>query len=290
MQSSTPCVKKMACFSGQPSHLMTNTTVGYTALSTTHSSKSPMPTHYLAKLTSTKRTPKSNLHLGVALASNAGALNAGGFLAVGRYTSHMTGIISTAADDLILGKFIPAFAAILMLMAFISGSTCTALMVNYAKRSGMVNIYAPVLLLEAVLLLIFGLIGSTLQTHAVLTVSFTAVLLCYVMGLQNALITKISNAVIRTTHITGLVTDIGIELGKLIYWSRNKGQAHEAEIANNQSNLRLHGMLTGAFFAGGIVGAAGFKYLGFISTLPLALGLFALSLAPQLTPKILKRK
>ena len=45
-----------------------------------------MPTHYLAKLTSPKRTARANLHLGAALACVAGALNAGGFLAVGQYT------------------------------------------------------------------------------------------------------------------------------------------------------------------------------------------------------------
>ena len=228
------------------------------------------------------------MHLGVVLACIAGALNAGGFLAVGRYTSHMTGIISTAADDLVLGNIIPAIAAIFMLMAFIGGSACTALAVNFAKRNNMNNIYAPVLLFEAVLLLVFGLVGSTLQSHAFLTVSFTAMFLCYVMGLQNALITKISDAVIRTTHVTGLVTDIGIELGKLIYWSRYKEFAHEAEVLSNSKKLYLHGILVCAFFAGGIAGAAGFKYLGFISTLPLALALLALSLAPQFNPDISK--
>ena len=244
-----------------------------------------MPAHYLARLTSTTRTSRANLHLGVALASIAGALNAGGFLAVGEYTSHMTGIISAAADNLILGKFIPAIAAVLMLIAFVSGSACTAIMVNYAKQ----HIYTPVLLLEAVLLLVFGLIGSTLQTHAVMTVSFTAVLLCYVMGLQNALITKISNAEIRTTHVTGLVTDIGIELGKLIYLFREKGQIREAEVASNYYKLRLHSMLVCAFFSGGVIGAAGFKYVGFISTLPLALALLTLSLAPRFTSKFTSR-
>lgn len=240
-----------------------------------------MPVHYLTKLTSTQRTSKANLHLGVALASNAGALNAGGFLAVGQYTSHMTGIVSIAADDLILGKFIPAIAAFFMLGAFIWGSACTALIVNYAKDKNMRHIYTPVLLLEAALLLVFGLVGSTLQLHAVMTVSFTAVLLCYVMGLQNALITKISNAEIRTTHVTGLVTDIGIELGKAIYWNQDYARTHAGELTANKNKLRLHGTLVFAFFAGGIAGAAGFKYLGFISTLPLALALLALSLAPK---------
>lgn len=247
-----------------------------------------MPAQYLTKLTSTQRTAKANLHLGVALASNAGALNAGGFLAVGQYTSHMTGIVSIAADDLILGKIIPAIAAFFMLCAFILGSASTAIIVNYAKDKNMPHIYTPVLLLEAALLLVFGLVGSTLQLHAVMTVSFTAVLLCYVMGLQNALITKISNAEIRTTHVTGLITDIGIELGKLIYWNREYVQTHAGEVTANRNKLRLHGMLVGAFFLGGVAGAAGFNYLGFISTLPLALALLTLSLAPRFQLKIPK--
>lgn len=245
-----------------------------------------MPAHYLAKLTSPKRTAAANLHLGVTLAGIAGALNAGGFLAVGEYTSHMTGMLSSAADNLILGQFIPAFAALFMLVAFIWGSACTALMVNYAKRNDMRYIYTPVLLLEAVLLLVFGLVGSSLQKHELITVSFTTVLLCYVMGLQNALITKISNAEIRTTHVTGLVTDIGIELGKLIYWNRDQTHSNDGEVAANHQKLRVHGMLVCAFFCGGIMGAAGFKYVGFISTLPLAIILIALSLAPRFSDEL----
>ncbi|CAN5861643.1 YoaK family protein [soil metagenome] len=240
-----------------------------------------MPTHYLAKLTSPKRTARSNLHLGATLAVIAGALNAGGFLAIGQYTSHMTGIISSASDYLILGKFVPAFAAIFMLIAFTWGAACTALIVNYAKRNNMRYIYTPVLWLEAGLLLVFGLVGSQLREHEVITVSFTAILLCYVMGLQNALITKISNAVIRTTHVTGLVTDLGIELGKMIYWNRTQTHANENNVAANHYKLHLYSTLIGAFFIGGLLGAAGFKYLGFISTLPLAAALILLSIAPR---------
>ena len=78
-------------------------------------------------------------------------------------------------------------------------------------------------MLEAVLLLCFGLLGSNLERHRLLFVPVTVVLLCFVMGLQNAIITKISRAEIRTTHVTGLVTDMGIELGKLIYWKLPPG-------------------------------------------------------------------
>ena len=97
-----------------------------------------MAIHYLAKLTSPKRTNDSNLHLGLVLSSIAGALNAGGFLAIGQYTSHMTGIISTAADDLILMHYVPALAALLMLTAFIAGAATTAFWVNPRQTQGAV--------------------------------------------------------------------------------------------------------------------------------------------------------
>ena len=241
-----------------------------------------MPINYLAHLTSPRRTAQRNLHLGVSLAFVAGALNAGGFLAIGQYTSHMSGIVSSAADNLVIGNVVLALSAFFSLLAFIAGSASTALLVNYAKRHSVVYIYTPTLIFEALLLLFFGLVGKKLHQHEIVQVSFTAVLLCYVMGLQNALITKISNAEIRTTHVTGLVTDIGIELGKLIYWNRHHEQIQAADVIANRTKLKVFGLLVLFFFLGGLVGALGFKHIGFASTVPLAIALIVLSLAPVL--------
>jgi len=246
-----------------------------------------MPINYLSALTSPKRSARTNLHLGVTLAAIAGALNAGGFLAVGQYTSHMTGMLAAATDDLVLGRFLPAMAALFALFSFATGAACTALIVNFAKRNHLPYIYTPVLLIEALLLLIFGLIGTKLQQHEVITVSFTTLMLCYTMGLQNALITKISNAEIRTTHVTGLVTDIGIEVGKLIYWNKNRDELHpDEEVGANMNKLRLHLMLVVSFFVGGVLGAFAFKHFGFVSTVPLSIALIILSLAPNLKQRL----
>ena len=79
-----------------------------------------MPLHLLNSLTAKQRSQRSNRQLGCLLAFVAGAVNAGGFLAVQKYTSHMTGIISAMADDLIMFKAIgyatvlPIAAAMLM--------------------------------------------------------------------------------------------------------------------------------------------------------------------------------
>jgi uncharacterized membrane protein YoaK (UPF0700 family) len=97
------------------------------------------------------------------------------------------------------------------------------------------------------------------------------------MGLQNAMITKISGSVIRTTHLTGMITDIGIALGRVaeMRWTKTG-----ADFTEEFASMRLLGSLVGLFFVGGMVGALGFKQLGFLFTLPLAVILLLLAAMP----------
>ncbi|MCP1572787.1 hypothetical protein J2S30_001166 [Herbaspirillum rubrisubalbicans] len=162
-----------------------------------------MPINYLRRLTSPARTDLSNRHLGRSLAFIAGAVNAGGFLAVGQYTSHMSGIVSSLADNLVLGETLLLVAGASALLSFLLGAACSAVMINWARRRGLHSEYAMPLMLEAMLLLCFGILGSNLENHRLLFVPVTVALLCFVMGLQNAMISKISRSEIRTTHVTG---------------------------------------------------------------------------------------
>jgi uncharacterized membrane protein YoaK (UPF0700 family) len=100
------------------------------------------------------------------------------------------------------------------------------------------------------------------------------------MGLQNAMITKISKAEIRTTHVTGLVTDIGIEIGKGLYWNRGVGAAEAGYVAADIRRLGLLASLLGMFLVGGLAGAIAFKQLGFVATVPLAALLLVLAAVP----------
>lgn len=211
----------------------------------------------------------------------AGAINAGGFLAVQQYTSHMTGIVSAMADNIALGAYDLVLGGAGGLLSFLLGAACSAIMVNYSRRRRLHGEFALPLLLEAFLLLCFGLLGARLATVAGLFVPVTVMLLCFIMGLQNALITKLSKADIRTTHITGIVTDIGIELGKSLYWN-SPGSSKQPPVAVNRAKLQVLTLLALSFFLGGVVGAFGFKYLGYIATVPLALVLITLAIVPAL--------
>ena len=89
--------------------------------------------------------------------------------------------------------------------------------------------------------------------------------LLFSMGLQNSLVTRVSQSVVRTTHLTGLFTDLGIQLSQLFF---KKAKAERSRL-NRSIFLKL--MIISCFFLGCIVG--GFVYLRFeLKTLLLPVG------------------
>ncbi len=241
-----------------------------------------MPIKFLRGFTQPVRTDAANRRLGCSLAFVAGGANAGGFLAVGQYTSHMSGIVASLSDNLALGQLVLVLAGFSALLAFLFGAATSSVLIHWGRRHQTHSEYAAPLMFEALLLLAFGVMGANLENHRLLYVPGTVALLCYVMGLQNAIITKISRAEIRTTHVTGLVTDIGIELGKMSYWNRPGVARHLPRVAGDRQKLRLLCALLGMFFLGGLAGALGFKHLGFVATVPLAGILVMLAIVPLL--------
>lgn len=238
-----------------------------------------MPLHYARYLVGHRRHASANRQLGCLLALNAGALNAGGFLAVQQYTSHLTGAVSAVADNTVLGRYSLALDGLVGVLAFLLGAAVCALLVNHGRRQRLRSEYARPLLLEAALILVFGLLGARLATDETLLVPATVLLLCFTMGLQNALVTKLSQREIRTTHMTGVVTDLGIEIGKALYWNRVE---HAELVQADRARIGILASLFACFLLGGLLGAWGFKHIGYGFTLPLALLLAVLAAVPTL--------
>lgn len=237
----------------------------------------PSLRRYLLTVAGPVRTRRHNLQLASLLAFTAGVLNSVGFVAVAVYTSHMTGLTAGIADHLVLGNLAVVWTGLLGLVSFVAGAAACALVFNWGRRRELRGRYANVLVIEALLILLFGLLADSL-TWGFREFVFIAVL-CFTMGMQNAIITKISDAQIRTTHVTGMVTDIGIELGKLAYRHRSH---HLDPVVANPFKLSMLSMLVGLFFAGGLVGALGYLEFGFAVVVPLAFLLLAAASAPLL--------
>lgn len=221
------------------------------------------------------RTEAGDERLGVILAFVAGAINAGGFLAVGTYTSHMTGMVSSIADDLSAHQWKLAALAVVHIFSFFAGSVLSSLLVNWARRRHLHSEFALALMVEAVLLLGFGLMAASGVVGEATGLHLLISWLCFIMGLQNGLITKISHADIRTTHMTGIITDLGVETGRLLFGKTTDGTVHW----NRKKVVRLARLLS-AFLIGAIAGAVVFKAFGFVSVVPFAVLLALLAVLP----------
>jgi uncharacterized membrane protein YoaK (UPF0700 family) len=231
---------------------------------------------YLRDLVHTERSDRANRHLARYLTFMAGAANAGGFLAVHQYTSHMSGVVSAMAANLAVGEFHLVGIGLLALISFLSGSITTTVLIRIAREHRLRSQYALPLALESLMFASFCLTVRHLREH---NIAATIGILCLSMGLQNAMITKLSGHVIRTTHLTGMVTDIGICCGRLLLPGiGNKDIDRTQEIRT----LRLLGSLVGLFFLGGVMGAVGFEHVGFGFMLPISGSLLLLSLLPIL--------
>lgn len=235
---------------------------------------------YLRKLSGLHRTRQADVHLGLTLAFIGGAINAGAFVMVNQYTSHMTGVVSSIADGLMLGDMRFALSALGSLICFMVGAAITELMVNWARGRRLQSEYALPLILEAVLLLVMSYFGREMHQHMGLFISFSIMALCFMMGLQNAIITRISNAVIRTTHVTGIVTDIGMEFGKMLFWNRKVSQDDETYVKANRQKLFLLSSLLIAFFIGACAGVYAFQKLGYNTMYIIAAVLLLLAVMP----------
>ncbi|MGH1572599.1 YoaK family protein [Methylobacterium sp. P31] len=164
------------------------------------------------------RTPEADRKLALLLAAVAGALNTAGFYAVGLYASNMTGNVSAISDRAGTGSFALAGQALLLILLFVLGSATSTLLIRRRLRHALPGAYAYSVCAEAVLLVAIGLFVLPLRDPARSQALVHG--LGFALGLQNAAVTKISEARVRTTHVTGMITDIGIEPRALARWRR----------------------------------------------------------------------
>ena len=193
------------------------------------------------------RTPAVDLLLASSLAFVAGGINSVGFLAYGYFSANMTGNVSFVSELLSYGQLRAAAAFLMIALMFITGAFLASLFIQMGKRQRLKTVYALTLGLEGAILMLVGVLVSAVPdaVNGFVVVS----LLALSMGIQNAASTRISGSRVRTTHVSGLATDIGVGLALL--WGAG-GNAQRDEIAKR---LQLHAVTILAFAFGGILGA-----------------------------------
>ena len=231
----------------------------------------------LRRLAGRDRSETANWALGALLALTAGTVDVSGFLAYSQFTSHMSGLTATIAATLVTEGPRVMLRPLAVLFAFLGGAALCSILVNWSRRRDYESVFAVPLLLESVLL-------ATIPCLTLLPVRAPATLLLAVMalsmGLQNAAGAKISGAALRTTHVTGMVTDIGIELGRALYWN----QSTRLEPVRSRARLLwLKTLLVALFLLGGVLAAFGYPKFGLRLLWPFALVLALITAIPVAT-------
>jgi uncharacterized membrane protein YoaK (UPF0700 family) len=200
------------------------------------------------------RTSSIDLLLAVVLSFVAGGSNSAGYFAFGYFSANMTGNVSMVSDHISAWQVNLAFGFLEIVLMFILGAFVASLAIAFGKQRRISNIYALTLLLEVGLLMAAGLVTglSDAKANGIAIVG----LLSLTMGIQNAASTRISDGRVRTTHLSGLTTDIGVNLALLI------GHSGALEKAILKRRLKLHIATVVAFLLGGIVGVFGYKLGG----------------------------
>lgn len=197
------------------------------------------------------------------MALSAGAVNAGGFLATGRFVTHVTGFATLFGADVVRQEWGVALGILSVPLFFLFGAFIAGWGIDrqiLKKRpphfDGVMGLSATSLLLVAFLPDIerAPTIGELIHLWEVYLV---LALLCFSSGLQNAALTSSSGSSVRTTHLTGITTDLGLGLARMFYESLPLQQRRSERRTN-----WIRAATIGSFILGSAIGAGLFLRFG----------------------------
>lgn len=212
--------------------------------------------------------------LAITLAWVAGYTNIITIITCGHVTSHVTGTASNLGRDVVEGSWPMVWFALYVLLTFFLGAASSALMTETGRRRGWDSIYVLPMAFEA-MLLAFVAVGvefwRTSPNELLPGVWALTGVASMAMGLQNATITRISSGVVRTTHLTGVLTDLGAETVLFIFWLRDRARNSPPDefrelarsVMKHPTSLRLTMLasIIGSFSLGAALGSVAFDYV-----------------------------
>lgn len=223
---------------------------------------------------------KQQARLAVTLAWVAGYTNIVALLSCGTVTSHMTGAASNLGRGVVRGDWTLVGFELYLLGTFLAGAVLAGIATETGKRRGWDSIYVLPMVFEALLLAGFALglellpqdWAGTATTHQPPSAVYVLIgLAAGAMGLQNATITSISSGVVRTTHVTGVLTDVGMEIVNSVLAARAALQ-RSARLTRAERRARFTGdvhvrrlallsSILGSFVLGAALGVIAFDFV-----------------------------
>ncbi len=177
------------------------------------------------------------------LAINAGMINVLGLVTVlHQSVSHMTGNVSMLAMAMIEWQPETILYLVLIVLCYVIGSFYSGLILGNSHFS-LNRRYGTPLSLVAFFIVLCWFLLPYFPRYALLWA-------CVAMGVQNAMVSHYKGTIIRTTHLSGVLTDLGLALG---YKARGLGL--------EPKRIILHVLILTGFILGGLLASGLYPYL-----------------------------
>lgn len=194
-----------------------------------------------------------HIQLAILLSFVAGLVNVCSILSIHRLTTNVTGHFAFFVEEILQTNYFFAFKFLLFVLFFFLGSFTSNLMVEIISTVNARYKYTIPVILEALLLFICG---GAFTIYSFNYPDLIAIVLLFSMGLQNSLVTRVSNSVVRTTHLTGIFTDLGIEVSQLLF-IKNKIKKTKVKLS-----IQLKLTIITCFTIGGLLGGFVYSWIG----------------------------
>ncbi|OOQ60127.1 YoaK family protein [Mucilaginibacter pedocola] len=203
-----------------------------------------------------KRSLKQNLMLASSTAFVAGIIDVVGLLAFLAFTSNVTGHVANLAKNILQQDLSDVVIFGVWLCMFMMGSFTSSFTVRSLKHISTYKAHSAPIIIEIVVLLFVAFYGNHFYDETIEERRIVIGALLFAMGLQNGLVSNISGGLIKSTHLTGLFTDLGSELADWLH-----PRTENKEVVKNKIYVRVT-ILT-FFIFGGVVGGYCFNLYEF---------------------------
>jgi uncharacterized membrane protein YoaK (UPF0700 family) len=161
------------------------------------------------------RSLSDNIKLGVLTAFSAGMVNVSSWVLFFAFTSNITGHYAILAEEIASGKWFQVVVVLIWILLYMGGSFLSNFIIIHGRHKYSYFSHAAPLILEFICLFAVGFYGTYYYEETLLETEYLVATLLLAMGLQNGLTASISNFAVKTTHLTGLTTDLGIHISLL---------------------------------------------------------------------------
>ncbi len=159
---------------------------------------------------SNSRTLGDNIRLGVLTAFVAGMVNVASLMIFFAFSSNVTGYYAIFASEVVKGNWHQLLMVGSWIFLYFLGSFTSNLIVIHFNSKNKYLAHAIPIMLEIACLLTVGIYGNSFYQETLTETEALLSLMIFAMGLQNGLTASISNFAVKTTHLTGATTDLGI--------------------------------------------------------------------------------